>query len=217
MSHRMYQHLASLLTYPEADYRDHLRAAMAAAPPSCAVALREFGGAALAIKLEELQERFTAAFDLNPKGTLDLGWHLFGEKYERGLLLVRMRQYLATYGIAESAELPDHLTHALRLLGAMQAERNGRAGAGISCLLQSADRDPAADFVGAIMFPAMTAILSAAEENAPYDLLLKAVHSFLQAEFPDVEPEAAHATLPIIESSRVHAAVPCAGAMRGDE
>jgi hypothetical protein len=52
-----------------------------------------------------------------------LGWHLFGEEYARGLLLVRLRQELARHGVAESRELPDHITHVLALLPRMEASR----------------------------------------------------------------------------------------------
>ena len=230
MSSSMYAQLASLLTYPEEGYHDKLRAAIAAAPASCATDLMEFGASALAMKLEELQERFTAVFDLNPKGTLDLGWHLFGEKYERGLLLVRMRQQLARYGIAETTELPDHLTHALLLLDAMHSERNRCDSLSGSAHIRPAEENPAADFLGAILLPALAKILCPAptrqaksglagdpEESAPYDLLLKAVDSFLRAEFPEVEAEPLQATLPILESSQTHAAGVCAGTMGDHE
>ena len=215
MSGSMYIQLASLLTYPEADYHDKLRAAIAVAPPASVPGLAEFVAAALPMSLEELQERFTAAFDLNPKGTLDLGWHLFGEKYERGLLLVRMRQQLAKYGIAESTELPDHLTHALRLLAAMQSEPKERTGIGCSDA-ERPEEDPAADFLGAIVLPALPAILSAAEESAPYDLLLKAIDSLLRAQFPGLEAGPQPNPLPIIEKSRAYTAAVCAGTT-GDE
>src|SRR6266568_3182701 len=56
------------------------------------------------------QELYVQTFEFNPACTLELGWHLFGENYERGEFLVRMREQLRRHGIAESNELPDHLT-----------------------------------------------------------------------------------------------------------
>ena len=72
--------------------------------------------------MDELQELFTRTFDLNPVCTLEIGWHLFGEDYQRGEFLVKMRGRLRERAIEESTELPDHLTHALRLLDLMEAE-----------------------------------------------------------------------------------------------
>ncbi len=40
------------------------------------------------------EELYTRTFDLNPVCALEIGWHLFGEDYERGAFLVRMRDQL---------------------------------------------------------------------------------------------------------------------------
>jgi len=53
---------------------------------------------------------------MNPVSTLEIGWHLFGEQYERGEFLVNMRGRLREAGIPEIGELPDHLLHVLPLL-----------------------------------------------------------------------------------------------------
>ena len=50
-------------------------------------------------------------------GTLDLGWHLFGEDYNRGLFLVKLRQLMRQLGIEETQELPDHVSLVLKVLG----------------------------------------------------------------------------------------------------
>lgn len=68
----------------------------------------------------DLEELYTRTFDINPITSLEIGWHLYGEAYERGAFLVKMRGLLRRHGIQESAELPDHLTHALRLLGRLE-------------------------------------------------------------------------------------------------
>ncbi len=64
-----------------------------------------------------LEELFTITFDMNPDTCLELGWHLYGESYQRGEFLVKMRQALDSAGVAEEIELPDHLRHCLLLLG----------------------------------------------------------------------------------------------------
>lgn len=69
--------------------------------------------------LREQEEVFTRTFDWSSERALDLGWHLYGEQYERGAFLVRMRELLRSHGIEEGQELPDHLGTVLRLLGRM--------------------------------------------------------------------------------------------------
>ena len=38
---------------------------------------------------EQIQELYTRTFDINPVCTLEIGWHIFGEDYARGALLVK--------------------------------------------------------------------------------------------------------------------------------
>jgi nitrate reductase delta subunit len=122
-----FEALAALLAYPESDYGQRLSAARAALDESAthdaAACLDAFAARIDGMSLEELQERFTGSFDLNPTCTLDLGWHLFGEQYERGAFLVEIRDALREQGIPESSELPDHLTHVLTLLGRLEPDR----------------------------------------------------------------------------------------------
>lgn len=118
--------LATLVAYPEAGYQarvEECRAALAQAHPSAVRPMAEFAKAIAPMSLEEMQELFTRTFDLNPVCSLEIGWHLFGENYDRGALMVKMRQELRRYGIGETVELPDHLSHCLTLLGRMEAER----------------------------------------------------------------------------------------------
>lgn len=65
---------------------------------------------------EKLQEKYTQTFDMNPSTCLDIGWHLYGEAYERGSFLVKLRNSLRDNNINESTELPDHLTHIFMLM-----------------------------------------------------------------------------------------------------
>jgi nitrate reductase molybdenum cofactor assembly chaperone NarJ/NarW len=51
--------------------------------------------------LARLEELFTITFDMNPDTCLELGWHLYGESYQRGEFLVKMRQALDAAGVAE--------------------------------------------------------------------------------------------------------------------
>jgi nitrate reductase molybdenum cofactor assembly chaperone NarJ/NarW len=65
----------------------------------------------------ECEELYTRTFDGSSERALELGWHLHGENYARGVLLVRLRALLRQAGIDEGGELPDHVSNVLRLLG----------------------------------------------------------------------------------------------------
>ncbi len=116
----VYDHLGDLVVYPETHYHERLHVCIAAlrdTHPEAAKALQPFGDLVSGMPLTDLEELYTRTFDINPTCCLEVGWQLFGEDYARGTFLVTMRQNLRTYGLAESTELPDHLTHVLALLG----------------------------------------------------------------------------------------------------
>jgi len=69
------------------------------------------------LSVAELEEAYTRTFDISPDCALEVGWHLYGENYTRGAFLVEMRGRMRALGLAESAELPDHLTHVLAVIG----------------------------------------------------------------------------------------------------
>ena len=176
----IYRALAALLTYPEGDDGRRVAACLECAPPECHAHLERFAAAIQGLQADAMQELFTRTFDLNPVCSLELGWHLFGENYERGVLLVRMRRELRQHRLSESGELPDHMTHALRLVGAMEHQR-------------------AADFVGACVLPALNKMLQAmrGKEN-PFEHVLLAVNSVLHSDFPGL-PLAAPEAEPVFK------------------
>ena len=117
--------LADALTYPtDATPALLARYARAAewAPPDVAAPLTEFAGCLRDLATETMQEQFIATFDFDPKCSLDIGWHLYGENYDRGDFLVRLRDLLSRHGINEGHELPDHLPNVLRLLSELPAD-----------------------------------------------------------------------------------------------
>ena len=121
----MYDEVAGVLTYPDESFEDRLA--------GCGEALRAAGGdfeerfGAWADQMRGLcpadrQEIYARTFDLSPKCTLEIGWHLFGESYDRGTFLVWMRGQLRGFALAESTDLPDHVRHVLPVLGRMEPE-----------------------------------------------------------------------------------------------
>ncbi len=165
----IYGQLARLFEYPGEDYvlraRDCL-AAMSREQAEAASLLGEFFAAIQGRNIEPLQELFTRTFDLNPVCTLEIGWHLYGEDYQRGDFLVKMRQQLRAHDVPESRELPDHLTHALALLGSMEA-------------------DEAAAFAGHFLIPALDKMRAGWKNNRnAFAALLESTFVLLKIRYP---------------------------------
>ncbi len=111
--------LADALSYPGGDFAANVgacRAALALHAPRAAQEVAAFQQATGAMTIGALQELYTSTFDLDAHTTLDVGWHVFGESYDRGSFLATLRADLRAAGVAETSDLPDHLTQLLRLI-----------------------------------------------------------------------------------------------------
>jgi nitrate reductase delta subunit len=167
-----YASLAELLSYPEAQPVS-VWPSEQSEKSAVALQLSYFRQKVRELSLHQLQELFIRTFDLSPVCSLEMGWHLFGENYDRGLLLVKMRQQLRQHGIPETSELPDHLTNALRLLPCMT-------------------RDDGSYFAGAVVLPALEKMLQAIHrQNNPYEHVLEAARLAVHADFPNLPAELA--------------------------
>ena len=145
--------LTGLFEYPDDGYRaraEHCASAIGSEE------LRAFARAIAELSTGELQELFIQSFDLNPASALEIGWHLFGEQYERGEFLVDLRGRLRAAGIAERGELPDHLLHVLPLMARLEAA--------------DAER-----FATRFLVPALEKIAAALPEGNPFRSLVNAV------------------------------------------
>lgn len=149
-------HLAHLLHYPEEDYRRHFERLNSALTGQQGLEemLEPFRTFVANSEFTELEELFTRTFDMNPPSCLEVGWHLYGEDYKRGELLVNMRQALAQYHLPESEELPDHMSHCLQLLARMEPEE-------------------APIFVDEYLLPALEKILESLKPENPFTDLLE--------------------------------------------
>lgn len=118
-----------LLSYPDErmlEPAEFVYVALQSELPDAARDISGFGRFAEQCAPGDLEEAYTTTFDINPACALEVGWHLFGEEYARGQFLVRMREELRKYGIGESTELPDHLSHVLAVVAAMPDEEASR-------------------------------------------------------------------------------------------
>ena len=121
-----YDLLARLLNYPEEDGYAAMLArcidVLEQGYPEAATLLRPLHDHVRVMNTGQIQEMYTRTFDINAVCTLEIGWHIYGEDYARGALLVKLRQQLRLMNVPESCELPDHLTHVLLLMGRMTGE-----------------------------------------------------------------------------------------------
>lgn len=114
--------IAQLLSYPDdstVQTAELLYVVLKGELDSAAADIAQFGSYAETCAAADLEESYTRTFDINPLSALEVGWHLFGEEYARGMFLVRMREELRKYALPESHELPDHMTHVLAVVAAM--------------------------------------------------------------------------------------------------
>lgn len=137
--------LADLLRYPDKPF-------VARTGDSAEVA--EFLDEVGHVSLDGMEEIYTWTFDLNPVATQEIGWHLWGEQYERGRFLAELRALQTDLGIIAVTELPDHLT----------------------ILLDTLARIPDPRPLSTKITPALTKISAVLEEQGnPYRHLIRAV------------------------------------------
>jgi nitrate reductase delta subunit len=163
----VFDSLARILSYPGTDYTERLqrcRTAVGALGPDGRGILQKidkFIDATKNSSTGEMEELYTRTFDINPLSSLEIGWHLHGETYERGAFLVFMRDLLRRCSVEESSELPDHLTHVLQAVGRM-------------------DPLDAREFIGKSVLNAVNKMLEGFEaQSNPYENILRAVKELL--------------------------------------
>ena len=114
---------AGILDYPEAGIVETARACeelIRDDAPEAAALLAEFAAFAAERPLGDLQELYTAAFDLDTLSDLDatcypyVGHHLLGESHKRSAFLVGLAERFRVHGFTAGTELPDHLVVLLR-------------------------------------------------------------------------------------------------------
>ncbi len=115
---------ADVLIYPQNSYKENAQELINSFEPDSAESemMLPFSKYIGATDLAQIEELFTRTFDMNKTACLELGWHLYGEEYKRGEFLVKMRQALEEFHIPESVELPDHMSHCLKLLAVLEEE-----------------------------------------------------------------------------------------------
>lgn len=167
----VYEIIADLLEYPTGEsWAGRLDAARRLPKSGTAVAARlsEFIERAARLTLDELQEQYTRTFDLNPVCTLEVGYHLFGENYKRGVFLANLRETEAPFALGQEHQLPDYLPVLLRLLGKLE------------------DQELRRDLIIECLIPALGVMVeSLSKAESLYAGLLAAVGEELKSEAPE--------------------------------
>jgi nitrate reductase molybdenum cofactor assembly chaperone NarJ/NarW len=111
-----------------------------------------------------LEEIYTSTFDLNPTCYPYLGYQLFGDGYQRGEFLVKLKEKYQQHNFTyNSPELPDHLTIVLEFLGQLKPEQQ---------LTQELINDG--------LVPALEKIKAGFKEENPYGQLLESLLIIVQ-------------------------------------
>ena len=164
----IYERFAELFKYPGEDYHGNAEKCLTALRhehSDAAAVFEQFCAPIRNLGTDDLRELFTYTFDLNPMCTLEIGWQLYGEDYQRGEFLVRMREELREHSLRESGELPDHLTHALALLARLEPEE-------------------ASGFAGGYLLPALDKMRASwREQSNPFAALVESVFLLLCSEY----------------------------------
>ena len=168
---------AEILSYPGEGHTTLIEAcrnATSEIDPEGARYLSEFSTRIRGLTLEEVQELYVQTFDLNPVCALEVGWQLYGDNYDRGNFLVKMRQELERHDVRENRELPDHLSNVLPLLAQMELGE-------------------AMKFAAASTVPALKKMLVAFEgKQSPYESVLRALSRVLESALSGSPPEINH-------------------------
>ena len=106
--------LSLLLQYPSAslyDARDELTAAIGELPRGRRRdGLARFSGWLARTPLDEAQAAYVETFDFQRRHSLYLSYHTFGDRRQRGMALLALKQRYAAAGLSlHDAELPDYL------------------------------------------------------------------------------------------------------------
>ena len=126
------EQFAAALSYPAQDLQIRTTAlaeALGPLTPEGAAQAREFAAAVAGMEAGGLQELYTQTFDMDPRCSLETGWHAFGDSPARAQFLAWLRGELKSAGVVETTELPDHMTHVLRFMGRASSSRAAEIGA----------------------------------------------------------------------------------------
>lgn len=183
----VYERFADLLDYPGEGCPSLIESCgelVADEIPAASDAFTKFREGVVALSLSDLQELYTRTFDLSPVCALDIGYHLFGENYKRGVFLASLRETEAPFDLGQEHQLPDYLPVLLRLLPRLD------------------DEELRASLISECMIPALEKMLKTLSEgDNPYRHLIATVNALLRSEVVAYPLIIQRAHLPILQTA----------------
>jgi len=156
----VYEHFATLLSYPAPDIWRSLEGTIKAASrelPEAAELLESFRESAVALGPAALEELYIKTFEMRADSAPYAGHQIFGEDWRRGIFMAGLRARYGALGISEGQELPDHLSVVLRYLEALEP---------------GPEKD---EMIGDCIAPAVRKVLQAIGDQSPYGHVLDAL------------------------------------------
>jgi nitrate reductase molybdenum cofactor assembly chaperone len=183
----IYARLADLLDYPREGCPSLIESCgelVSGESPEISDAFTNFREGVVTLSLSELQEVYTRTFDLSPVCALDIGYHLFGENYKRGVFLANLRETEAPFDLGQEHQLPDYLPVLLRLVARLE------------------DEELRGSLISECLIPALEKMLKTLSEGEnPYRHLIAAVNAVLKSEGLPQAANPCRAYLPILDDA----------------
>jgi len=137
-------------------------AAAASLPPAVKGHLRAFARSLARMPLDRLQEAYSTLFELDPACPPYVGFHAFGETYQRSAFLVALAGRCRDVGVEPRGELADHLSVVLQFLA------------------RSPDAAEREELINLVLRPALDRMVAKAKKS-PYGRALEALRLMLLA------------------------------------
>lgn len=158
---QLYRLFGDLLDYPDSRLSQLAHAALPlleAIQPQALARMANFAIMVDVLGIEQMEEIYTATFEINPASYIYAGYVLFGESSKRGALLVKLQAEYRQRGFTAHGELADHLPTMLRFVATV------------------ADDDAMiADLIDECIAPAVHQMRETMDPANPYASLLSAV------------------------------------------
>lgn len=168
---QLFEQFSRLFCYPDfqTEHRvTHCYALLAQKNPAGAEHLRHFKVFVEDSVPTQLEEMFTATFELQPLCHPYVAWQLCGESQQRTLMLMKLTELYRQHNFPAGNDLPDHLSEVLRFIGTR-------------CDLQDHT-----ELITDAIIPTLNKMIGAIEkEDHPYRNLLVALRSWLGPMYED--------------------------------
>ncbi len=116
---RTFELMADILEYPQPGLVEAIcecAALLAIDNLAAAACMHEFGAFVRETPRGRLEEIYTSTFDLDAAWYPYVGYHLFGESYQRSVFMLGLNERYRAHDFTVAGELPDHLAVLLRFL-----------------------------------------------------------------------------------------------------